>query len=145
MTEFQQGIAYALLFWCILTIANFVAIRGFEKHYKTKYHLQNVYKLGKIKMLLCFYERKSGEIAKFAFWLNIVSYIFAIAFVVALVLYTTLQVQPWGRLVLTFLVSQLVLACVSSGFDSYYMSKHKKQKKMAIGAGKPDKTVDNKK
>ncbi len=129
MLTFSQGIAAITFLWIIFTTMSYGGIRAIDKQYKTKYFLTNIYKLGKIKVLFSFYDKRKGEIAKFAFWLNIVAFFISINFAWTYIMLIVIQVNPWKIIVLIFLFLHLGIFVVAAGFNIYYDIKSSKKTK----------------
>ena len=128
MAPFLRNILLGSVFWLVFVFMTLGSFRTVDKQYKLKYLLTNIYKIGKIKVLFSFYDRKKGEIAKYVFWLNIVFHIINIVFLSTFIIYILMQTQLINILNLVFLFLPLILIMVTGGFNVYYDNTNKKNK-----------------
>jgi len=119
----------AFMYWGLLTVLIYIALCGLDKQYKVVYKFEDFYNLGKTKWLFCFYNRKSGKIAKYIFWLNIASHIIVVLSMISLIMYEINPNRINGILsvVLTYIGLFVILFIISIPGMHYY-KKHEKLK-----------------
>jgi len=80
----------------------------------------NVYKLDKLKYFFFYYNRKSGEIAKCVFWLNIALYLLSVTFLSFWIAFVIMQTYLLQLTSVIIMFAHFGISMVTAGFNIYY-------------------------